>query len=335
MALQGAGTELDPYLVTSLTELRTLVTNASAYYKITQDLDVYGTEYEAKWTECTIACLQLDFDNKKLKNLICAQGQHIFRFNCTTSIIKNAKFVNITNSRALFAHITADYTAITSLSILNCSMSIEWYANNTSTILTTVEFGLLGTPNTIIDKCRFELKIYGLTQYIVRSNISINRCNFEINGNFSLVQKLNASPHGRPYILFYFKHLSTKNYITGDATITCNSSADNFYIIYSPHNTTDYSQYAGLPPHPQCYFAPKLTINVADGTNHLLDFWKYPTSGSDAPPCSLLMTSDITVNGGILTSNSNTKGKVYVITKEQLRSVTYLDNLGFGVDKKE
>ena len=90
-----------------------------------------------------------------------------------------------------------------------------------------------------------------------------------------------------------------------------------------------------MPPHPQCYFAPKLTINVPSGTNHLLDFWKYPTSGSDAPPCSLLMTSDITVNGGILTSANNSKGKVYVVTKEQLRDVPYLQNLGFGVDEKE
>ncbi|HNV61926.1 MAG TPA: hypothetical protein PKN54_03170, partial [Candidatus Cloacimonas acidaminovorans] len=109
MALQGAGTELDPYLITNLLELRTEVTDAAAYYKVTQNLDVRGTQYEAEWLEPTLACLQLDFDNKELKNVTTAPNNHLFRFNCTTVTLINFKLVNCVNSKALFAHATTNY----------------------------------------------------------------------------------------------------------------------------------------------------------------------------------------------------------------------------------
>ena len=37
--LQGTGTELDPFLITNLAELRTGITDADAYYKVTQHLE--------------------------------------------------------------------------------------------------------------------------------------------------------------------------------------------------------------------------------------------------------------------------------------------------------
>ena len=161
MALQGTGTELDPYLITSLAELRTEVTNAAAYYKVTQDLDVYDTEYETEWKQCTIACLQLDFDNKKIRN-ITALNNDIFKYNCAASTIINANFENITCNKHMFGHVTG-YTTMTNLSILNSSFSIKWNGS-------TAGYGLFGQINTTVDSCEFNLKISGTINSIFWTN---------------------------------------------------------------------------------------------------------------------------------------------------------------------
>ena len=99
MALQGTGTELDPYLITSLTELRTELTDKTKYYKVVNDLDVVNTEYEELWGTFYARFKQLDFDNKKLSNLRINDG--IFHFekitdDAFTAKIKNFRFENIT-----------------------------------------------------------------------------------------------------------------------------------------------------------------------------------------------------------------------------------------------
>ncbi len=97
--LQGAGTELDPYLITNLLELRTEVNDNTKFYKVVNDLDVVNTEYEEFWGTFYARFKQLDFDNKKLSNLRINDG--IFHFekitdDAFTAKIKNFRFENIT-----------------------------------------------------------------------------------------------------------------------------------------------------------------------------------------------------------------------------------------------
>ena len=97
--LQGAGTELDPYLITNLAELRTEVNDNTKCYKVVNDLDVVNTEYEELWGTFYARFKQLDFDNKKLSNLRINDG--IFHFekitdDAFTAKIKNFRFENIT-----------------------------------------------------------------------------------------------------------------------------------------------------------------------------------------------------------------------------------------------
>lgn len=99
MALQGSGTALDPFLVTSLAELRTEVNDKTKCYKVVNDLDVVNTEYEELWGTFYARFKQLDFDNKKLSNLRINDG--IFHFekitdDAFTAKIKNFRFENIT-----------------------------------------------------------------------------------------------------------------------------------------------------------------------------------------------------------------------------------------------
>ena len=338
MALQGTGTELDPFLITNLAELRTEVTDASAYYKVTQNLDVRGTRYEAEWLECTLACLQLDFDNKELKNVTTAQNNHLFRFNCTTATLINFKLVNCVNSKALFAHSTTDYDALTNLVLLNCSFSVKWYANNQYSNSTT-EYGMFGTRYINIDASVFNLELHGLTKYILRSDLNVNRCHFILNGNIDLALSRyyrNAGSIEQSYTFFRLLNIGTKIYVTGALNVNCiETIAMGFYFFQNSYNT-NYSNYGNKAYFAQCYVHVTLDITVPFDTAQDFDMWRYQTTTTQiVPPASWMAIGDMVVHGGILNSLPDKCARVYLVTKEQARDSDFLATFGFDSSKKE
>lgn len=338
MSLQGAGTELDPYLITNLAELRTEVTNAAAYYKVTQDLDVRGTQYEAEWRECTLAFLQLDFNNKKLRNLKCKDLQHMFLFNCVTMTIKNAKFENIENKWALFGHTSGRYDYILNLTILDSEFSVEWNAVNTAPTMTK-PYALLGTPNTNVDRCVFNLLIFGTTNCIINSELNVNRCHFILNGDFVMSTTTyfaDANTSTSAFAFFKLKNICNSLYVTGKLTVTQNFSVPrDFYVFLNTHNTV-LSRYGNKAHFAECYFAVTLTINAISGTDNNFDMWRYQsTTQTSAPPCSWMAIGDMIVNDGKLTSLPNGYAKVYIITAEQSKNLGFLQSIGFPVYSKE
>jgi len=337
MALQGTGTELDPYLVTNLLELRTEITDANAYYKVTQDLDVIGTEWEKEWEQCTIACKQLDFNYKKLSNLLCKQGHHIFLFAETvpTIEIKNAKFYNIENSQALFCRETLYYVGISLLKIINSSFLVKWDANKTAPSDTSSEpYGILGFYDTFVDNCVFDLKISGTTTYVIRNTRSINRCHFKISGDFTLNRhRMYTTSYGQEYIfaLFVFSKNTQKIYVTGDAKITLDTSfgSADVYLFANPYNS-DLSEQNQRAHFLYCYFAAKIELTAPNATNYI-HFTRYQTTET-MPPCSFYVTENIDVVEGIMLYTQDTQyAKVYAVTDAQAKDYEYLDGLGFDL----
>lgn len=336
--LQGTGTELDPFLITNLAELRTEVTNAAAYYKVTQDLDVRGTQYEVEWGECTLAFLQLDFNNKKLRNLKCKDLQHMFLFNCGTMTIKNAKFENIENKWALFGHASGRYDYILNLTILDSEFSIKWNAVNTA-ITTTKPYALLGTYNTNVDRCVFNLSIFGTTDCIINSRLNVNRCHFILNGDITMETTVYTNDAGATvsdFAFFRLDNIGSSLYVTGNLTVTQNFlEPRNFYVFLSARNTR-LSQYGNKAHFAECYFAVTLTVNAISGTDNKFDMWRYQsTTQTSAPPCSWMAIGDMVVNNGKLTSLANNYAKVYIITAEQSKNLGFLQSIGFPVYSKE
>ena len=338
--LQGTGTELDPFLITNLAELRTEITNADAYYKVTQDLDTIGTEWEKEWEQCTIACKQLDFNYKKLSNLLCKQGHHVFVFAETVAaiVIKNAKFYNIENSAALFCRKWSGgltYVNLSLLTIINSSFLVKWNANKTNADdASSAPYGLLGFNVAFVDNCVFDLKIFGTTTYIIRSASSVNRCHFKISGNFTLNKHRMSTAHQiQDYIftLFVFSQNTQKIYVTGDAKITLNtsqSSAD-MYLFANPYNSSlsEQNQRAHFL---YCYFAAKIELTAPNATNYI-HFTRYQTTET-MPPCSFYITENIDVVDGIMLYTQDTEfSKVYAVTDLQARDYAYLDELGFDL----
>jgi len=330
MALQGAGTELDPYLVTNLAELRTEVTDAAAYYKVTQDLDVRGTQYEAEWTECTIACLQLDFDNKKIRNITTALNNDIFKYNCASSTIINANFENITCNKHMFGHVTS-YTTMTNLNIFNSSFSVKWGGN-------TAGYGLFGSRSTTVDSCEFKLKISGTVAAIFWTNKTYNRVHVNLTGNFSLsVTTLEIETYTSTYSQYthFFRSLNhgTKIYLTGNVGVKVPENIP--FLLFANERNIAYAAYNNAPYYTQCYVAIKCNLTLIGGTVWgSQSFARFPTSAY-WPPANFVIADWLTVDDVPVSWISSDRGKTYVVTESQAKSVDYLQNLGFNVNAKE
>jgi hypothetical protein len=328
MALQGTGTELDPYLITNLAELRTEVTNAAAYYKVTQDLDVIDTEWEKEWTECTIACLQLDFNNKKLRNITTALEHDVFKYNCINSEIINANFENITCNKHVFGHVTS-YTTMSNLTILNSSFSIKWNGS-------TFGCGLLGVINTTVDSCDFKLKIFGTIEAIFWSNKYFNRCHINTNGDFTLSATKLETFSGKFSFYTHFLRLlnhGTKIYVTGNAIVNLPPNI-RFYFFANERNTA-YSAYGDAAYYTQCYIGIKCNFKLTSGTTFgSLNFACPPVFGY-WPPANFVVGEWLKKNDVVVTWYSNEQKRTYGVTELQAKSVDYLQSLGFDVAVKE
>lgn len=328
MALQGTGTELDPYLVTSLAELRTEITDANAYYKVTQDLDVIGTDLEKEWTVCTIACFQLDFNNKKLRNITTALGHDVFKYNCINSKIINANFENITCNKHVFGHVTS-YTTMSNLTILNSSFSIKWNGS-------TFGYGLFGVINTTVDSCEFKLKIYGTVYAVFCSHKYFNRCHVNVTGNFTLLATQLEIFSGYRILhscFFVLLNHGTKIYLTGDATI--NIPPDTPFLFFANAINTAYSSYGNAAYYAQCYVGIKCNFKLTSGT--IFGSLSFARFGGYTywPPANFVIAEWIKNNDVAVSLTSSELGRTYVVTEQQAKSSVYLQSLGFDVAVKE
>lgn len=139
MALQGTGTELDPFLVTNLVELRTELTDKTKYYKVTNNIDVIRTSYEYDWGTLYARFKQLDFNNKTLSNLKISNGIFCFEKNndsdSTKPILINCNFENVVvTDKSLFVSLedASTYAKAKVFNLINCSISVKTAVESTN-----------------------------------------------------------------------------------------------------------------------------------------------------------------------------------------------------------
>ena len=288
---------------------------------------MYDTEYETEWKQCTIACLQLDFDNKKIRN-ITALNNDIFKYNCAASTIINANFENITCNKHMFGHVT-DYTTMTNLSILNSSFSIKWNGS-------TAGYGLFGQINTTVDSCEFNLKISGTINSIFWTNKTCNRCHVNLSGNFTLLSASLKifSDFSSTFAHFFrlFNH-SAKIYLTGEASVKVPENTP-FLFFANAFNTT-YADYGYAAYYTQCYIGIKCNFTLVSGTTWSSQgFARFPSSAY-WPAANFAIAEWIKNNDVAVSWTSSEQGRTYVVTEQQAKSSVHLQSLGFDVTVKE
>ena len=93
----GTGTQLDPYQITTVAEFRGM-NNASAYFKLMNDLDVNDSEWASGWTGVTLAFKEFDGDGHEIRNINDLTAISTITF-ASSGVFKNVKILNIIKDR--------------------------------------------------------------------------------------------------------------------------------------------------------------------------------------------------------------------------------------------
>ena len=89
----GTGTQLDPYQITTVAEFRGM-NNASAYFKLMNDLDVNDSEWVTDWGSATLAYADFDGDGHEIRNFHCTTASFL-RITHGSGEFHNCKLLNI------------------------------------------------------------------------------------------------------------------------------------------------------------------------------------------------------------------------------------------------
>ena len=139
----GTGTQLDPYQITTVAEFRGM-NNASAYFKLMNNLDVNDSEWASNWTQADIAFYSLDGDGHEIRNVNNAGSTYTLSItggNFITNInfanwVKDGgtSIINYTSTNATISQVKMSITVnnITSLFDIPTSSSVRLIVENTS-----------------------------------------------------------------------------------------------------------------------------------------------------------------------------------------------------------
>lgn len=117
--MKGSGTAADPFLVSSVDDLRS-ISSANSYYKLTTDLDVNNSEFKDGWTNAAMKCAEFNGNNFKISNIAC-RDHAVFTLYGDT-VIKNLALKGMYLSDSpLFAAYSENQT----VTLENCIIEAE------------------------------------------------------------------------------------------------------------------------------------------------------------------------------------------------------------------
>ena len=144
----GTGTRLDPYQITTVAEFRSM-NDATAYFKLMNDLDVNDTQWASGWTSVTLQFKEFDGNGYEIRNINYNGTGTAITVNTSNATVKRANFNN--------------FISAGSASCIRNTASNNLYFNECN-------FGFDVNTNHIFD-------VAGSTSYVV-----FNRCAFTLSG---------------------------------------------------------------------------------------------------------------------------------------------------------
>lgn len=225
MALSGTGTLEDPFLITTLTELRE-ANQIYKHYKVVNDLDAIGTIWEENWTAPLVLFLSLDFGNHKVRNLICNDNsflycnQNIF-FTIKNLVLENAKFTN----RPVFS---ANYND--ALTLENTSISAFFYGSYTTTSFVCPMLSKIKNVSVNLKNQGTLHSVTGITDY----------CSINLSGDGVFTNSIVSNNAEKTYILGDFTLKNTAK-IFGSGTVKESYCYSNIKLDNSTPKKLDFS----------------------------------------------------------------------------------------------
>lgn len=196
--MTGAGTQNDPYIVSTWADLVTKAAESGVYIKLGANIDMNDEYPEGITAGCDLNCCELDGDGHKIKNISATNKAYIFRATYSGTLnIKNCSFINV------------------KLEVNAANPGMTFFIDGQNK---TVNFYL----------CEFSGSMTGTgyTVYISRGTTTFTRCSFnmETHGyfrttyedNWFIFEYTNAKFTGEytSYLYFVLKN----SYLTGNMT---------------------------------------------------------------------------------------------------------------------
>lgn len=298
MALNGAGTQENPFLITTIEELRTQVTDTNSYYKLSNALDAIGTQWESEWGSVTVKCKELDFNFKLIKNIKASSYFLNVDVASNAITIKNLLMENsLYSSTSIFNLLNYVSPRVLILQHFSCSATF---------IGTTSNAFLCASQGINVDDVSINLDNRGSIVKIVNSTQDIKNMSMLLNGVGTFSSVLIAGGSSK---------LLENIYILGKFNF--NYSSGTSFSLFSGSN--DYAKF--------CYCEAEIT---GIGTN--------PYSFKLFNNTTTALQASCFFSGSLLGQFSNAYTPItncYYITPAQARSYDYLTSIGFLTTQEE
>lgn len=225
MALSGTGTIGDPFLITTLAELRGM-SGMYEHYKVVNDLDAIGTIWEENWTAPLVLFQSLDFGNHKVRNLICNENgflncnQYIV-FTIKNLVLENAKFTNC----PVFAVGYSD-----ALILENTSISAFFYGSYTTKPFVCPKLSKIKNVSVNLKNQGTLYAVTGITDY----------CSINLSGDGVFTDSIVSNNAEKTYILGGFTLKNTAK-IFGSGTVKESYCYSNVKLDNSTPKKLDFS----------------------------------------------------------------------------------------------
>lgn len=149
MAIQGTGTQANPYLVTNCEELRWAVSQTNSYVKLANDIDFNDDSILWLWEPLFFTCAELDGNHKKITNCYCYQKSflvvndadtshiHIFKNTIIEAIYisGNSQSYSINNLSFIQPHLEVTAGSGIGIYFYDCDFRIKFYVEKNDAIL--------------------------------------------------------------------------------------------------------------------------------------------------------------------------------------------------------
>ncbi len=239
----GTGTQLDPYQITTVAEFRSM-NDATAYFKLMNDLDVNDSEWASGWTSVTLRFKEFDGDGHEIRNINDTSSNNTITF-ASSGVFKNVKILNTIKDRGTIFHLNnslnLDFTdTIISANFVESVSSYIFYSDSNNS---AYMFNVRNSAITVSGKLTSVLGGYVGNATIL--NCMINFDNAIISGNIIYVgggNRINKiSLTGKATIT------TSGRYLFGYAPKSCYCAVDFTDSTYKP-------KFSNTDPADACFY---------------------------------------------------------------------------------
>ncbi|MBE6861586.1 MAG: hypothetical protein E7497_01615 [Ruminococcus sp.] len=312
--MTGEGTKTNPYLITNVQELYSMVEagGTDVYFRLDTDIDFNETEYAENFVPIPLYCAELDGNGHTIRNIYCNTSGTAVVFSDMTSTessntveVKNLTLENVELVAADITFFAADSgTTSGTINLSECIFSMRCTLTQSLVNSTTAYKGLMNGRYRKVNLylCTVKLEFNGIKEHSLLTGCTVNRSQFYVD-----IRYISGNSKSYAQTSLFYKVDMTDTAVFGKV------KADNTA-------TTNVYHFAGENKHSNCYQA--------------IEYDNVATMCWDACIISPCFYNADLASGVKTVTNEPDSGTTYAVnflalTTEQCKDAEYLRSVGF------